>query len=112
MPISDDAAQLGQMAEDGNAVVLQLLGAGDQISTAGDSVSHAADYVTTVAGQAPGIIGGTDGDQIAGLGNTAASAINDVQNLIQQIGTALDTAEQMVNLFFDALREKANKHGG
>lgn len=110
MPISDKAAQLGQMAEDGNAVLSQLLGAGDQISTAADSFSEAADYVTTVTGQSQEIIGGAEGGQIAGLGLTAVSAINDVQKLIQAISPALDAAEQMVNLFFDKLREQANKH--
>lgn len=140
VPISDDAAQLLQMAEDGDAVRGQLgsvsgrvndaVGAIDGVATALDDAAGpstaAADYVTTVAGTAQGLLGGAEGDQVAGLGMQAAAAINDVTstllgcgaaitdmiNQLNSVESVLDTARQMVQLFFVELKAAAQRHGG
>lgn len=136
--ISNDAAQLGQMAEDGDAVRGQLAavngrlddatGAVDAVATAMDDAAApsvaAADYVTTVAGTAQGLLGGAEGDQVAGLGMQAAAACNDVTNVIistsaaitaiveqiQSVGPVVETAQQMVGQFFAELRAAADRH--
>jgi hypothetical protein len=139
MAISDDAAQLNQMGEDGQAVVGQLaavngriddaVGIVDAIAIALDDAAApavaASDYVTTVAGVAQGLLGGAEGDQVAGLGNAAAAAINDVTAAVmsssaaittilaqvQSVRPVVDTAQQMVHQFFEELKAAAQRHG-
>lgn len=139
VPISNDAAQLGQMGEDGEAVVGQLaavngriddaVGTVDAIAIALDDAAApavaASDYVTTVAGTAQGLLGGAEGDQVAGLGNAAAAAINDVVAAVmansaavtailqqlQSVEPVVRTAQEMTQQFFAELKAAAQRHG-
>lgn len=111
MSIQENAAQLGQMGQDETAQGM-IGSATGHLSDAVAALAGAVQHVTQVASQAAALLGGPEGDHIAGQGQQVVEELN---NLIGQIEAAKSSAEAGVgfaNAFNTALRDAAQRHGG
>jgi len=110
VPIADDAARLANLGTNGDRIQGLISSAEEGVRSAASALQEVSSLLNQLAGEAGQAAGGAEGDQLNGLGVTAAGTIENLLSAVAQFDP--DEARGQVNAFFEAVRDAAQRHGG
>lgn len=111
MAINEDAAQLGQMAQD--ETVQGMIGAAKgHIADAIAALAGAQQHAEQAGAQAGSLLGGSEGEVLNSQGQQVAQEISNLIGQLSSADGAADDVNGYANAFLTAVRDSASKHGG
>lgn len=109
MAISDDAAQLLAIAQNGE-VQGAINTAEQHLRDAVAALQQAQQTLEGQAAQAAALAGGSEGDNLNGMGQLGVSAISDAMSAVAMFDG--ETVMGPVNAFYNAVSDSAQRHQG